>query len=275
MTPESDVHEKTPTTRRTRPVRTSPMGRAKKKPKPAPVETTASPDEATSPLIEPAPSRKARSRVEITADSTTEIERDPSEIERTVSYRERRQARMSSGTDRSTVPKVRYRGSSSGSRRDLALAIVAGVLILAFVAASVVFAVGINRQKDLDALRAEYSSFASQFIINLTSMNPSNVDQVLKTVQEDSSGKVKQQLQDSSQQAVGLVRDTNVETKTTILSEAVTKAEPDEGSVIMVFGWQQRSLDGKLPMQVQTFRWRVDMTRINGDLKVTNYEWVA
>ena len=106
-------------------------------------------------------------------------------------------------------------------------------------------------------------------------MNPSNVDQVLKTVQEDTSGRVKQQLQDSTQQAVGLVRDTNVETKTSILSEAVTKAEPDEGSVIMVFGWEQRSLDGKIPTQVQTFRWRVDMTRINGDLKVTNFEWVA
>ena len=55
----------------------------------------------------------------------------------------------------------------------------------------------------------------------------------------------------------------------------MTKAEPDEGSVIMVFGWEQRSLDGKIPTQVQTFRWRVDMTRINGDLKVTNFEWVA
>ena len=171
--------------------------------------------------------------------------------------------------------RVRYRGSSGRSTRRIALAVVAVIATIAFAVAAAVFAIGINRQQDLDELRSEYSSFASQFIVNMTSMNPSNVDQVLKTVQEDTSGRVKQQLQDSTQQAVGLVRDTNVETKTSILSEAVTKAEPDEGSVIMVFGWEQRSLDGKIPTQVQTFRWRVDVTRINGDLKVTNFEWVA
>ncbi|WP_279103296.1 hypothetical protein [Gordonia bronchialis] len=297
---------------RTRPVRTAPMrrgGRAVGKPVRRPSPASSAPtqsDPAESETDQPAsgtgvpdsgdeewtgvddaalPAQDGPTTVVLTktpanpahesgVEATTTIEPDPADVERTISYRERRRARVATG-DVPRSRRVRYRGSSGRSTRRIALAVVAVIATIAFAVAAAVFAIGINRQQDLDELRSEYSSFASQFIVNMTSMNPSNVDQVLKTVQEDTSGRVKQQLQDSTQQAVGLVRDTNVETKTSILSEAVTKAEPDEGSVIMVFGWEQRSLDGKIPTQVQTFRWRVDVTRINGDLKVTNFEWVA
>ena len=63
--------------------------------------------------------------------------------------------------------------------------------------------------------------------------------------------------------------------KSDALTLAALTGTDDEGSVIMVYGWEQRSLDGKAAPEYQTFRWRVDMTRINGELKMTNFEWVT
>ena len=80
---------------------------------------------------------------------------------------------------------------------------------------------------------------------------------------------------DSMKQAAGLISEQNLNTKTTILSDAVTKAEQDEGSVMVVYGWQMDPVEKGEEMTVQTFRWRVDITRINGDLKMTNFEWVT
>ncbi|MHC3003781.1 hypothetical protein [Gordonia metallireducens] len=208
-------------------------------------------------------------------DTAEEIAPDPSEVEKTVSYRERRRNRLANTPEKRGKGKVRYRGSGRRSSRTVVGVVVGIVLIAVCAVASVVFALGIARQDQQNDLRAEYSAFASQVLINLTSMNPDTVDQTLKSVQDDTSGKVKQEVQNNIQQVASLVRDGKLETKSIILSSAVTKSEPDEGSVIMVFGWHQQSLDGQTPAQDKVFRWRVDMTRINGDLKMTDFEWVA
>ncbi|WAC56879.1 hypothetical protein [Gordonia sp. SL306] len=198
-----------------------------------------------------------------------------------LTYRERRSARNAasrrSRDDRlaGDGSAVRYKGADSSRTKRIVLASVCGVVIVACVAVSVIFAVGINRYDKKNDLRAEYSDFASQMIVNLTTLNPNNVDGALKTLQDKTSGKAQQQMQDSMKQAVGLVKDQKIDTKTTILSEAVTKAEPDEGTAIVVYGWQMKNPDPKEETIVQTFRWRVQMTRINGDLKMTNFEWVT
>ncbi|GAA3701216.1 hypothetical protein [Gordonia hankookensis] len=198
-----------------------------------------------------------------------------------LTYRERRRARNAasrrSRDDRlaGDGSAVRYKGTDSSRTKRIVLASVCGVVIVACVAVSVIFAVGINRYDTKNDLRAEYSDFASQMIVNLTTLNPNNVDGALKTLQDKTSGKAQQQMQDSMKQAVGLVKDQKIDTKTTILSEAVTKAEPDEGTAIVVYGWQMKNPDPKEETIVQTFRWRVQMTRINGDLKMTNFEWVT
>ncbi len=219
------------------------------------------------------------SGAEAGAGAVPAIAPDPSEVEKTVGYRERRRARTAAASSAAQAPKakrrIRYRGTGRRSPRTIVGVVVALVVIVVCAIASVVFALGIARQDRTDDLRAEYSAFASQVLVNLTSMNPDTVDQTLTSVQEDTSGKVKQEVENNIQQVAALVRDGKLETRSLILSSAVTKAEPDEGSVIMVFGWHQRSLDGEVPSQEKVFRWRVDMTRINGDLKMTDFEWVA
>lgn len=199
---------------------------------------------------------------------------EPSQLERSLGYRERRRPRP---VNKDTVTKdrgVAYRGKSVAPVRVIAVGL-SVVVIVACAIVAVVAALGIERQNDRDELRAEYSNFASQVIVNLTSFNPKNTDNALKTLEKQTSGRAKTQISDSIQQVTSLVKSTNVETKATVLSSAVTKATDDEGSVIMVYGWEQRSLDGKAAPEYQTFRWRVDMTRINGELKMTNFEWVT
>ncbi len=265
----------------TRPVRSAPIRRGRpagKKPaEQTPVtETPVAETAAAETPVESAEETTTPAVPLAEPDAGSEIAPDPSEVEKTVSYRERRRARLASKSpEKAGKGKVRYRGSGRRSPRAVVGVVVAIVVIVVCAVASVVFALGIARQNEQNDLRAEYSAFASQVLINLTSMNPDTVDQTLRSVQDDTSGKVKQEVQNNIQQVASLVRDGKLETKSIILSSAVTKAEPDEGSVIMVFGWHQQSLDGQTPAQDKVFRWRVDMTRINGDLKMTDFEWVA
>lgn len=213
-------------------------------------------------------------------------ERDPSDVEKTLSYRDRRRARVASaaagvagnaGTvaDAPAPSTVRYAGRKGASAGWLVAGVIGVVVIIACVAASIAFAIGVSRYDRENDLRAEYSAFASQMIVNLTTLNPGNVDQAMKTMETKTSGRAQKQMQDSMRQAVGLVQDQKVDTKSTIISNAVTKADPDEGTVILVSGWQMKSPDPKQDTIVQTFRWRVQLTRINGELKMTNFEWVT
>ncbi|NMO04727.1 hypothetical protein HH308_26240 [Gordonia sp. TBRC 11910] len=170
--------------------------------------------------------------------------------------------------------EVRRAGADQGRIRQVGLRILAGVALVAVIAAAVLFGVGKHQYDRKNELRAEYSSFAQQVTVNLTTLTPSNVGQLQKTLLEQTSGYAKQQMEQAVKQTVELVKQGQLSTKTTVLSTAVTRADADRGSAIMVFGWTSKPNDPKQEMAVETYRWRVDMTRINGQLKLTNFEWV-
>lgn len=209
--------------------------------------------------------------VDLGKSDSDEAQPDPSEVERTLTYRERRKQRGAAPTRNG----VRYSGRDRQGTMWWVLGAVAVVLTVALVAASIALGVGLNRAEHRDDLRAEYSSFARQMIVDLTTLNPKNVDTAMTTLQTKTSGKALQQMQDSMKQAIGLVREQNLDTRSTIISDAVTVANPDDGTVILVSGWEMKSPDPKQETVVQTFRWRLQLTRINGDLKLTNFEWVT
>ncbi|MEE4025222.1 hypothetical protein V1Y59_19210 [Gordonia sp. PKS22-38] len=206
-----------------------------------------------------------------------EIEADPAETERTLGYRERRRRRQKRPRDTRTTGSpggVRYRGAKRSRGWIVGSAVCVVVLVTSLVAA-VVFALGIGRITDEQDLRQEYSTFARQMVVNLTTLNADNVDDAMKALEDRTSGRAHQQMQESMQQAVSLVRDQDLDTKSTVISDAVTHATPDEGTVILVYGWQMKPENPEEQTIVQTFRWRVQVTRINDDLKMTNFEWVT
>ncbi|MFW0788581.1 hypothetical protein [Gordonia sp. CPCC 205333] len=167
----------------------------------------------------------------------------------------------------------------SAANRDKVIQIgsrvLAGVVLIAVLALGTLFGIGKYRADQRDELRAEYSAFAEQVTVNLTTLTPSNAGQLQKTLLEQTSGYAKQQMEQAAGQTVELVKQGKLNTKTTVLSTAVTRAEPDRGSAIMVFGWTSKPENPNDELVVETYRWRVDMTRINGQLKMTNFEWVT
>ncbi|OBA67170.1 hypothetical protein [Gordonia sp. 852002-10350_SCH5691597] len=190
-----------------------------------------------------------------------------------VSYRERRAKRQGSTPSRPVERRARV-GRGAGGKWVVA-GVVCALFIVACVVASTFFAVGTSRLDHQNELRASYSGFARQMTIDLTSLNPGNVDKALQTVQDKTSGPAQQRIKQSMAQVTDLIRTQNQTVTSSVVTDAVTKATDDEGSVIVVYGWEMKSQDPKQETVIQTFRWRVDITRINGDLKMTNFEWVV
>lgn len=170
--------------------------------------------------------------------------------------------------------KVRRSATDPDQVKKIGLRVLAGVALVAVVVVATLFGIGKYRYDQREQLRAEYAAFAEQVTVNLTTLTPSNVDRLQKTLLDETSGYAKQQMEQAVGQTVALVKQGQMSTKTTVLSTAVTRADPDRGSAIMVFGWTSTPKDPKQETAVETYRWRVDMTRINGQLKLTNFEWV-
>ena len=155
-------------------------------------------------------------------------------------------------------------------------AITAVGLIAAMAVASTLFVLGTKKIDDRNELRAEYSAFARQMVTNLTTLNPQNIDGAIKSFQDDTSGKAMEQVGQSVQQTVNMIKSENVSTKGAVISEAVTASDSSTASVIMVFSWEMNQpnvTDQQTVLQV--FRWKLEITRINGELKLTNVEWVT
>lgn len=203
-----------------------------------------------------------------------------------VSYRERRSAaRGDSGRPRKTKGRVRKadRPSTAAKKRvglrgmGVVLAAITAVgLIAAMAVASTLFVLGTKKIDDRNELRAEYSAFARQMVTNLTTLNPQNIDGAIKSFQDDTSGKAMEQVGQSVQQTVNMIKSEDVSTKGAVISEAVTASDSSTASVIMVFSWEMNQpnvTDQQTVLQV--FRWKLEITRINGELKLTNVEWVT
>ncbi|MGU3291865.1 hypothetical protein [Williamsia sp. M5A3_1d] len=189
-----------------------------------------------------------------------------------------RQRRSAVATTRSRIDRSRLGLLLAGG--------VGAIVLIALVVASTLFAVNTSSIDDASAQRAQYSAFARQMIVNLTSLSPSTIDTATDTFENDTSGKALQQLQDTMQQTTDLIKTQGVSTKGTILSDAVVDSDADSATVLIVSGWTMKNpppAQGSAAVPpvtgddtvVQTFRWKVVVTKINGAMKLTDIEWVT
>ncbi|MFT3901100.1 MAG: hypothetical protein QM728_12775 [Gordonia sp. (in: high G+C Gram-positive bacteria)] len=158
--------------------------------------------------------------------------------------------------------------------RVAALGFAAAAVATLLLVASVLFGYFGYRLHERNDLRHQYDDFAQQVTVNLTSLNKTNVDTIRKTLLDKTSGTAYENLNLVTQQIIGMIEQHDIQTQGQVLSRAVTRAEPDYGQVLMVLGWTQRLSNKKEDVERQVFRWKVDMRRINGDLKVTKLDWV-
>ncbi|MDR2280465.1 MAG: hypothetical protein LBE07_06390 [Gordonia sp. (in: high G+C Gram-positive bacteria)] len=275
LKPESEgVAKKPGTVRKSSPVsrRRKPTGKA-----PAPVVSEESTDDVT---LEDAVTAQesaaegdeaevdlAKTRAGAADDVTAEPEDDDAAYVPTegVSYRARRSS-------------VKAPVSASPSAKKVLLpaiaGIVAAVVLIAAVVLTAVFLVGSSRIDDTRELRTGYDQFAQEVVIKMTTLNKENADSMYKFMQEHTSGRAQQQFRDSMKQATDLIRADDMKTTTTIAASAVEDADQDAGTVLVVFVWQGIAPEAPQQPDIQTFRARISITRINDDLKMTNFEWV-
>lgn len=255
-------------------VRSAPMRRGRKR--------SAAPEQADKPETIEFESLEPATDIVSTEDVTTEDVStgddsgtvSPDQYEQALTYRERRAARVDGSAKKSAQQSPLSRRTGASPRR-VALAALAMLVVIGCVVASVIFASGINRF-DRDAqLRGEYSTFAREMIVNLTTLSPETVDEAMAAMEQRTSGRALQQLQESMEQATGLIREQGLSTESRVITDAVTHADDDGATVILVFGWHMDPPSPEEEAIYQTFRGKVDLTRINGDIKMTNFEWVS
>ncbi|WOC11768.1 hypothetical protein [Gordonia sp. MP11Mi] len=185
---------------------------------------------------------------------------------RGVSYRDRR-------------PSVKApvgSGRSSSSTAMIAVSGALGVIVLvAAIVLTIVFTAASARIDDKRELRAEYDQFAQEVVVKLTTLNKDNADSMLDFMNKHTSGRALQEMRESMKQATDLIREDDMKTKTTVVASAVENADEDTGSVLVVFVWESTAPEAPNKPVIETFRSRIDITRINDDMKLTNYEWVG
>lgn len=250
--------------------RSSPMGR-RKKPKSSPEQVADSPAEPEGPAESEAPAEPAGDEpAESTdTDSAAAVEPDANEVASNAVYRERRRKRA---VVRQSASKRVTTGSSTVT--VVAVAFTALVVVAAIIL-SAAFGFQYYRIQQDRELRAEYSSFAQQMVVSLTTLNPDNADQMYQNTMDKTSGRARQMFKDNMKNIAKMIREGDMVTKTSIVADAVTEATPDEGSVLVVSAWEGHPKNDKKAVQATSFRLRVDITRINGELKMTNFDWVA
>ncbi len=267
--PDSPDRGEVPARSTTQPVRVAPLRR---RPKAKPTKAAA----AKPAVAEPDSDEADKDAFEDVADpGTTETTSDDEKAEK---------AEESKTTQRSETrdkPKAQDKPSKAGfvtvdrvDSRTALLGLGATALAVLLLAASIFFGVGAYRAQQREDLRAEYDAFAQQVTVNLTSLNKTNVDDIRKTLLDKTSGTAYENLSMVTQQIITQIEQHGIETQGRVLSSAVIDAEPDYGKVLMVLGWTQRIGNESNDVESQVFRWRVEMRRINGALKLTKFDWV-
>ncbi len=188
-----------------------------------------------------------------------------------VAYRDRRLG----------APQRRTAAEAAGARRApragvwRVIAVAAGaVVLIAGLVGSFVFAAGLQRAAHERDLRAEYTAFARQVVVQMTTLDAENADAMYELAMKQTSGRAQQVFKENMKTVAEMIRQADAVTKTTVLTEAVSEADDTEGTVLMVIGWESRDKAGKQEPMYQTFRFRVGMTRINDELKATDLEFV-
>ncbi len=247
--------------------KSSPLSRRKKSQGKAPAPADASKVDLAKDEEQTAdPSSEETSAVEATDAAETTASDDTAVVKpEGLSYRARRgsvKAPMSASPSlkRQVLPAV---GIALGA-----------VLLIASIVLTIVFTTASSRIDDDRELRAGYDQFAQEVVMKMTTLNKENADSMYKFMQEHTSGRAQQQFRESMKQATDLIRQDNMKTTTTVAASAVEKADEDAGSVLVVFVWQGIAPEAPQQPDVQTFRARISITRINDDLKMTNFEWV-
>ncbi|MFD4367315.1 hypothetical protein [Rhodococcus sp. NPDC058521] len=162
---------------------------------------------------------------------------------------------------------------SKRSPKSLALAGLAGVLVVALIAAAVVLAVLRYQVQADNEKRQEYVDAAKQAVLNLTTIHPESAQEDVARIIDGSTGEFREDFEGRRDPFVSVVQDSQVKTDGNIVEAAIEDFTDGPTTVLVAAKTTVSSADQPEPAD-RNFRMRVTVVDEDGKLKASKLEFV-
>lgn len=159
------------------------------------------------------------------------------------------------------------------SPKSLAIAGIAGVLLVALIAAAVILAVLRYQVQADNEKRQEYVDAAKQAVLNLTTIHPESAQDDVARIIDGSTGEFREDFEGRRDPFVSVVQDSQVKTDGTIVEAAMEKFTDGPSTVLVAAKTTVSSADQPEPAD-RDFRMRVTVVDEDGTLKASKLEFV-
>jgi Mce-associated membrane protein len=178
-------------------------------------------------------------------------------------------------TDRGDVPSADRHGT--GRSRLLAAAVVTTLLAL-IVAGGGLSIYLFQKHDDAEsetAQRTAYVQAARQGVLNILSVDHNHADADIKRILDNATGKWQEEFSPQAQPFVDVVKQAKVITTAAISGAGLEKVNPDDSAQVLVAASAKVTNSSGAQEEPRTFRVRVTVADSDGQLKVSNMEYIA
>ncbi|AQA21996.1 putative conserved Mce associated membrane protein [Rhodococcus sp. MTM3W5.2] len=158
-------------------------------------------------------------------------------------------------------------------RRPSVLMVVAGVLVLALIAAGIVLLFDRNAANERDAKRNAYVQTARQTVLNLTTIKPETAKEDVERILAGASGDFKAEFDGRQDPFVSVVKEASVTTEGQIIEAGLEREDGNKAQVLVA-----ARANVTTPDQSQSgprdFRMRVTVTDDGGTMTASKVEFV-
>jgi Mce-associated membrane protein len=162
---------------------------------------------------------------------------------------------------------------SDGAPRLLIARGVAAVIVAALLAVILLEAIAVGRHQHRGSLRRDAIRVASAQVVDLTTIDPTQVDDRIADLRKRTTGDFRRQLQGISQTFRSVVRSGKVETAGDVVAVAVTSVTDRRAHVLVANRTTVTNTSAKQPT-TRAYRIRVDLLRVHDEWLVSGMEFV-
>ncbi|SEM19429.1 hypothetical protein [Rhodococcus maanshanensis] len=158
-------------------------------------------------------------------------------------------------------------------RRPTVPMVVAGVLVLALIAAGIVLLIDRNAASERDAKRNAFVQTARQTVLNLTTIRPETAKEDVDRILAGASGDFKAEFDGRQDPFVSVVKEASVTTEGQII-EAGLESEDGDKAKVLVAARANVSTPDQTQSGPRDFRMRVTVTDDGGTMTASKVEFV-
>lgn len=161
---------------------------------------------------------------------------------------------------------------TGGAKRVLARGVAVAV-VLALLAVIVVETIAVARHQHLESLRRDAIRVANAQVVDLTTVDPTQVDARIADLRKRTTGDFRRQLQGISETFRSVVRSGKVETAGDVVASAVTSVTDRRAHVLVANRTTVSNTSAKKPT-TRAYRIGVDLVRVHDVWLVSGMEFV-